>query len=311
MLQELETVMVDVVDKVLPSVVSVTATKLQRISFYRVAPLKGQGSGVILSDDGHIMTNAHVVKGAEHLDVILHDGKSHHAKVVGKSSIRDLAALKIDSNGLSPIELGDTESIKVGQFAIAIGNSLGLGTTATFGMISAVDRTIQSRNTFLEGLVQTSAQINPGNSGGALVNTKAELIGIPTAMIPWSQGIGFAIAVDGVKAVYKELIETGTIKTPWMGIVGLALDPGVAAHYKLPLDKGVLIVKVPKGPALTIGIEPGDIITSVNGSEIKSMEELRREIMNQRVGSKIKISINRKNDVFDAELKLREAPESG
>ena len=311
MLQELETVMVDVVDKVLPSVVSVTATKLQRISFYRVAPLKGQGSGVILSDDGHIMTNAHVVKGAEHLDVILHDGKSHHAKVVGKSSIRDLAALKIDSNGLSPIELGDTESIKVGQFAIAIGNSLGLGTTATFGMISAVDRTIQSRNTFLEGLVQTSAQINPGNSGGALVNTKAELIGIPTAMIPWSQGIGFAIAVDGVKAVYKELIETGTIKTPWMGIVGLALNPGVAAHYKLPLDKGVLIVKVPKGPALTIGVEPGDIITSVNGSEIKSMEELRREIMNQRVGSKIKISLNRKNDVFDAEIELREAPESG
>ena len=311
MLQELETVMVDVVDKVLPSVVSVTATKLQRISFYRVAPLKGQGSGVILSDDGHIMTNAHVVKGAEHLDVILHDGKSHHAKVVGKSSIRDLAALKIDSNGLSPIELGDTESIKVGQFAIAIGNSLGLGTTATFGMISAVDRTIQSRNTFLEGLVQTSAQINPGNSGGALVNTKAELIGIPTAMIPWSQGIGFAIAVDGVKAVYKELIETGTIKTPWMGIVGLALNPGVAAHYKLPLDKGVLIVKVPKGPALTIGVEPGDIITSVNGSEIKSMEELRREIMNQRVGSKIKISLNRKNDAFDAEIELREAPESG
>jgi S1-C subfamily serine protease len=303
--------MVDVVDKVLPSVVSVTTTKLQRISFYRVAPMQGQGSGVILSDDGHIMTNAHVVKGAKHLDVILHNGETSHARVVGKSSIRDLAALKIDSNELSPIELGDTNSIKVGQFAIAVGNPLGLGTTATFGMISAVDRTIQSRKSFLEGLIQTSAQINPGNSGGALVNTRAELIGIPTAMIPWSQGIGFAIAVDGVKAVYKELVETGTIKTPWMGVVGLAINPRVASYYKLSIQEGVLIVEVPKGPSLTVGLEPGDIITSVNGNNIKTMEELRRAIMNQRVGSKIKVSINRKKDIFDAEVELREAPESG
>ncbi len=311
MLQELENLMVDVVEKVLPSVVSVTTTKLQRINFYRVAPLQGQGSGVILSENGYIITNSHVVKGAEHLDVVLHDGKSYHAKVVGKSSIRDLAALKIDSNGLSPIDFGDTGSIRVGQFAIAVGNPLGLGTTATFGMISAIDRTIQSRNTYLEGLIQTSAQINPGNSGGALVNTKAELIGIPTAMIPWSQGIGFAIAVDNVRAVYKELNETGTIKTPWMGIVGLAINPRVASYYKLPRAEGVLIVEVPKGPSYTIGLEPGDIITTVNENKIKSMEELRRIIMNQRVGSKIKVSINRNNDVFDAEIELRDAPESG
>jgi serine protease Do len=265
---------------------------------------------VILSEDGYIMTNAHVVKGAEHLDIVLNDGTSHHGKVVGKSSIRDLAAIKIDASDLNPLTLGEVESIRVGQFAVAVGNPLGLGTTATFGMVSAMNRTIQSRNTYLEGLIQTSAQINPGNSGGALVNTNAELIGIPTAMIPWSQGIGFAIAVDGVKAVYDELIDTGTIKTPWIGVVGLSLNPGVASHYKIQVDKGALIVEVPKGPALTIGIEPGDVIMGFNDKEIKGMEDLRREIMKQRVGGEIELRINRNNDIFSAKLELREAPEA-
>jgi len=309
MLEQLETILVDVVEEVIPSVVSVTTTKLQRVSFYRVAPLQGQGSGVILSDDGYIITNAHVVKGAEKLEVTLHNGKSHQATVVGKSSIRDLAVLKIPSNGLNPIKISDSSELKVGQFALAIGNPLGLGSTATLGVVSAVDRTIQTRKMFLEGLVQTSAQINPGNSGGALVNTRAELIGIPTAMIPWSQGIGFAIAIDGVKAVYKELTETGTVRTPWIGIVGLTLNAGMASHYGIPIDKGALIVQVPKGPALTAGIEPGDVITSVEGNQIESMENLRGIIISSRVGSEINIELNRQNTIVNKTIILEEAPE--
>jgi S1-C subfamily serine protease len=129
-------------------------------------------------------------------------------------------------------------------------------------------------------------------------------------MVPWSQGIGFAIAVDDVQAVFEELVETGTIKTPWMGIIGLSLNPGIANQYNIPTDKGALIVEVPKGPALTIGLEPGDVITDINNKEISGMGELRREIMKQRVGSAIKLKINRKNDIFDAKLELREAPES-
>ena len=310
MLQELEDVMVDVVNQIIPSVVSVTTTRLHRISLYRVAPLQGQGSGVILSNDGYILTNAHVIKGANEVNVVLSDGRSYTARVVGKSTTRDLAALKIKNGNLQPIILGDIDSINVGQFALAIGHPLGLGITATFGMVSAVNRTIQTRDLFLEGLIQTSAQINPGNSGGALVNTRAELIGIPTAMIPWSQGIGFAIAVDGVKAVYEELMEIGTIRTPWMGIVGVSLNPGIANHYNVHADKGALIVELPKGPAYTIGLEPGDVITMIDGKEISGMDELRREIMKQRVGSIIQLKVNRKNDLFDAKLELKEAPEN-
>ncbi|MCG3216046.1 MAG: trypsin-like peptidase domain-containing protein [Candidatus Heimdallarchaeota archaeon] len=309
MLQQLEGILVDVVERVIPSVVSVTTTKLQRISFYRVAPLQGQGSGVIISDDGYIITNAHVVKGAEKLEVTLHNGKSFEASVVGKSSIRDLAVLKIDSNGLTPIKVSNSKELKVGQFALAIGNPLGLGSTATLGVVSAIDRTIQTRKMFLEGLIQTSAQINPGNSGGALVNTNAELIGIPTAMIPWSQGIGFAISVEGVNAIYKELTETGTIRTPWMGIVGISLNAGMAAHYRLPIDKGALIVQVPKGPAYSAGIKQGDIIISIEDTEVESMESIRGVIVSKRVSSKINLKINRQNEIIEKTIELQEAPE--
>ena len=242
--------------------------------------------------------------------MVLSNGESYTAKVIGKSSIRDLAAIKINNGNLQQITLGDVDSTKVGQFALAIGNPLGLGITATFGMVSAINRTIQTRDLFMEGLIQTSAQINPGNSGGALVNTKAELIGIPTAMVPWSQGIGFAIAVDGVQAVFNELLETGTIKTPWMGIVGLSLNPGIANHYDVSADKGTLIIELPKGPALTIGLEPGDVITEINDKEISGMDELRRAIMKQRVGSITKLRVNRNGDIFNAKLELREAPET-
>ena len=310
MLQQLEETMIDAVDKIVPSVVSVTTKGLHRISFYRVAPLQGQGSGVILSKEGYILTNAHVIKGAKEVNVVLSNGESYTAKVIGKSSIRDLAAIKINNGNLQPITMGNVDSIKVGQFALAVGNPLCLGITATFGMVSAVNRTIQTRDLFLEGLIQTSAQINSGNSGGALVNTEAELIGIPTAMVPWSQGIGFAIAVDGVQAVFDELLETGTIKTPWMGIVGLSLNSGIANHYSVPTDKGALIVELPKGPTLTTGLEPGDVIIEINDKEISGMEELQREIMKQRVGSIMKLKVNRNNDIFDAKIELREAPET-
>ena len=236
MFQELEKTFVEVVERVVPSVVSVSTTRLARTQLSRVVPVQGQGSGVIFTESGFIVTNAHVIEGARDVEVALYDGRTFKAVVVGTSKIRDLAILKVEAEGLSAIELGDSENLSVGQFAIAIGNPLGLGTTVTFGMVSAVDRTIQSKNAFLEGLIQTSAQINPGNSGGALVDSQGKLIGVPTAMVPWSQGIGFAIAVDGIKSVFDELVETGTVQHPWMGIVGVTLNRSLAEHYKLPFD---------------------------------------------------------------------------
>ncbi|MGY5856184.1 MAG: trypsin-like peptidase domain-containing protein [Candidatus Thorarchaeota archaeon] len=308
MLLELEKKFVEVVEEVIPNVVSVSTTRLARTQLSRVVPVKGQGSGVILSDNGFIVTNAHVVEGAQDVDVTLHDGRTFKAVVVGESKVRDLAILKIDAEGLNPIEMGDSESLRVGQFAIAIGNPLGLGSTVTYGMVSAIDRTIQSQRTFLEGLIQTSAQINPGNSGGALVDSHGRLIGVPTAMIPWSQGIGFAIAVDTLKAVYDELVETGTVQTPWMGIIGVTLNKGIATHYDLHVETGALLVEVPKGPSRSMGLQPGDVIIAIDDEEITGMEDLRKLIMRSKVGTKLRVKFQRSDDVFEGYVQLTSAP---
>jgi serine protease Do len=309
MFLELEKKLIEVVDEVVPSVVSVTTTRLARTQLSSVVPVKGQGSGVVLTEDGFIVTNAHVIEGARDVDVTLHDGRSFKAVVVGESKIRDLAILKIDADELNPIELGDSGTLKVGQLAIAIGNPLGLGSTVTFGMVSAIDRTIQSQRTFLEGLIQTSAQINPGNSGGALVDSSGRLIGVPTAMIPWSQGIGFAIAVDSLKAIFDELVQTGTVRTPWMGIVGVTLNKGIASHYKLQVDQGALLLEVPRGPSRSMGLQPGDVIIAINNENITGMEDLRSMIMQSKVGTKLMVRFQRGHDVFEGYVELIEAPQ--
>ena len=309
MLENLEQQFVEVVERVVPCVVSVSTTKLARVQLSRIVPVKGQGSGVILSDSGFIVTNAHVVDGARDVEVSLHDGQTFKAVVVGESKIRDLAILKIEAENLVPIEMGDSSALKVGQFAIAVGNPLGLGSTVTFGMVSAVDRTIQSQRTFLEGLIQTSAQINPGNSGGALVDSSGALIGVPTAMIPWSQGIGFAIAIDTLKAVFDELVETGTVRTPWMGIIGVTLNRGISSHYNLAVDKGALLLEIPKGPSREAGLQPGDVIVAIDEDEIVGMDGLRKRIMRGKVGEKIRVTLHRNRDTLEAYIELIASPE--
>ncbi len=309
MLLDLEKKLVEVVEEVIPSVVSVSTTKLARTQLSRVVPVKGQGSGVILTDEGFLVTNAHVVEGARDVDVTLYDGRTFKAVVVGESKVRDLAILKIDAEGLNPLEMGDSETLRVGQFAIAVGSPLGLGSTVTFGMVSAVDRTIQSQRSFLEGLIQTSAQINPGNSGGALVDSEGKLIGVPTAMIPWSQGIGFAIAVNTLKGVFDELVETGTVQTPWMGIVGVTLNKGLASHYNLQVEKGAMLVEVPRGPSKSAGLEPGDVIVAIDDKDISGMEDLRRRIMKCKVGTKLMVRFQRAAEVFEVYIELMAAPE--
>ncbi|UCE09953.1 MAG: trypsin-like peptidase domain-containing protein [Candidatus Thorarchaeota archaeon] len=306
--KNLEERVVGVVDKVIPSVVSVSVTKLTRVNLSQVAPVQGQGSGVILSEDGYIVTNAHVVAGFSDVEVTLNDGRTFKARIMGLSKARDIAILKIEADDLVPIKMSECTSLRMGQFAIAVGNPLGLGTTVTFGMVSAIDRTIQSRNTYLEGLVQTSAQINPGNSGGALVDSDGCLIGVPTAMIPWSQGIGFAIAADEVKAAFDELRQTGDIRTPWLGVVGVTLNKAIAAHYRLQIDQGALLLEIPRGPASDVGLRPGDVIISVDGDDVVGMDDLRRKILQKGVGEKLLVRFHRANDVFETYITLGAAP---
>jgi serine protease Do len=308
MLQDLEERLTSIVEKVVPSVVSVSVTKMARVHLSRVAPIQGQGSGVILTDTGFIATNAHVVSDVHDVEVTIFDGRSFKAVVVGQSKVRDLAILKIDAEDLKPIEMGDSSKLKMGQFAIAVGNPLGLGTTVTFGMVSATDRTIQTKDSFLENLIQTSAQINPGNSGGALVDSEGNMIGMPTAMVPWSQGIGFAISVNGIRDVFDELVETGTIQTPWMGIVGVSLNKGIASHYNLPIVVGALIVQVPKGPSARAGMKQGDIIIAIDDEDVKSMEDLRKCILRRKVGEKMRVRFHRNNDIFETYVELMAIP---
>ena len=308
MLQAFEQIIVEVVEKVVPSVVSVTVTKLQRVRFSQVVPVKGQGSGVIMSEDGFIVTNAHVIEGVRDVDVALHDGRTYKAVVVGETRTRDMAILKIDADNLTPIEIGKSSTLKPGQFAIAVGNPLGLGSTVTIGMISALDRTIRGQGQHLEGLIQTSAQINPGNSGGALVDTEGKLIVVPTAMIPWSQGIGFAIEIDRIMDIYDELIQTGTVQTPWMGIVGVTLNKAIAANYRLSTEEGALIVEVPRGPSAKAGLEPGDVVVGIDDADIKGMEQLRGHILGKKVGEKLRVRFQRAREIFEVYVQLSPAP---
>ncbi|MHA1577191.1 MAG: S1C family serine protease, partial [Candidatus Thorarchaeota archaeon] len=215
---------------------------------------------------------------------------------------------KIDAEDIIPIKIGKSSDLKSGQFAIAVGNPLGLGSTVTFGMVSALDRTIRGRTSYLEGLIQTSAQINPGNSGGALINTEGQLIGMPTAMIQWSQGIGFAIAIDRIMDVFDELVETGTIQTPWMGIVGVTLNPAIAANFGLHVEVGALLVELPKGPSGRAGLKPGDVIIGIDDEEVTGMEQLRETILSKKVGDKIRTRFARRSDIFELHVELSPAP---
>ena len=307
-LGKLESKIVAVVEDVLPSVVSVYTTVLTRIDLFRVAPVQGMGSGVIVEEDGIIITNAHVVRKAQKIGLQLHGGNKMDAKILGMMKGLDIAILKVNETDLDPITIGESNTLKVGQFAIAVGNPLGLGESVTFGLVSALNRTISAQNAMLEGLIQTTAEINPGNSGGALVNTNAELIGIPTAVIPFSQGIGFAIAIDSVRGLLEEFRETGKVSTPWIGITGYTINPRIANYYQLTKDKGALIIQVPNGPAKKAGIKPNDIIVGVNDEEINSIQLLIQKIVKRRIGEEVKIKYIRNGRTFETYVKLSKAP---
>jgi S1-C subfamily serine protease len=312
---------VDAVEKVSNSVVNIASVRMVQDELFRVFPVQGVGSGIVIDTRGHILTNNHVIDGTDRLRVTFGDSKQVNAKVVGKDKETDLAVVRAElgdknSNGhdevkLEPANFGNSDELRVGQIVMALGNPFGLtgGPTVTAGIISSLNRNLQFDSGILE-LVQTDAAINPGNSGGPLINTRGEVIAINTAKIPYGQGIGFAVPINMVKAVLPDLIENGHVSRPWLGISTVKLNSKIASYYRLPLVHGALIVEIePFGPAENAGLRRGDIIEEINGNKIENPSQVSSYIRRKKIDSDIvTITINRYGRVYDVQIKLELHP---
>jgi len=291
-----EETVLNVIEKVSRSVVNVSTVRVLRDFYYRVVPVKGMGSGTIIDPKGYILTNNHVIAGARKIGVTLTDGRVLEGERMGSCQSTDAAVIKVEAKNLSAAELGDSDKLKVGQRVFAIGNPFGLagGPTVTAGVISALRRSIHSERGVFENLVQTDAAINPGNSGGPLVDTQGRVVAINTAIIPFAQGIGFAIPINSAKECANEIITHGMMIRPWLGVSGLDITKEASAYYGLPVERGVLVARViPDSPADRAGIISGDIILELDGATINNAEDLRTEIQKRKTGEKVRILILR------------------
>jgi serine protease Do len=302
-----EKAVLDTLEKVSKSVVNISTIKLVRHVFYQAVPVEGMGSGTIIDPKGYILTNNHVVGGAEKIAVTLWNGEILEGAAVGTCAVHDTAIVRVSKQDLPAAELGNSDKLRVGQRVYAIGNPFGLtgGPTVTSGVISATNRTIESQRGLVENLVQTDASINPGNSGGPLVDLEGKVVAINTAIIPYAQGIGFAIPINAAKKCTGEMVQGGISVRPWLGIVGLSLTEKVSRYYDLPLGRGVLVTKVADGsPAQRSGIIMGDIILRINGTEIESIEDLLRQIHQRKVGERVSVAVFRRGfeEFFEATL---------
>jgi serine protease DegQ len=274
-------------------------------------PAANLGSGVIVSSEGYILTNQHVVDGADQIEIALADGRTTNAKVIGVDPETDLAVLKVNLTNLPTITLGRMDQTRVGDVVLAIGNPFGVGQTVTMGIVSALGRNHLGINTF-ENFIQTDAAINPGNSGGALVDVNGNLLGINTAIYSrsgGSLGIGFAIPVSTARSVLESIITTGSVTRGWIGVEPQDVTPEIAESFGLEHKSGAIVAGVLKnGPADRAGIKPGDILVSVNGQDITDTTRLLNLIAQIKPGSNAKIHLVRKNREMDLEVMIGRRP---
>ncbi|HJW11679.1 MAG TPA: Do family serine endopeptidase [Albitalea sp.] len=274
-------------------------------------PQIGLGSGVIVSADGYLLTNNHVIDGADEIEVMLTDGRKAPAKVVGTDPETDVAVLKIALDRLPAMAFGDTDAAQVGDVVLAIGNPFGVGQTVTSGIVSALGRNQLGINTF-ENFIQTDAAINPGNSGGALVDTNGNLLGINTAIYSrsgGSLGIGFAIPASTAKLVMEGLIRDGEVRRGWIGVEPRDLTPEIAETFNLPIKEGVLITGVlQEGPASAGGIRPGDVVTKVAGTPVKNTSQLLTTVAALKPRTEAVISLQRGDKAMDVKVTVAQRP---
>jgi len=293
-----------VVKEVGPSVVSIVTKEITEVEEHRYYPFpkerKGLGSGFIFDKKGYILTNNHVIDNADEIKVLLSDGRKVEARLIGRDPRNDLAVIKVDAKDLPVAKLGDSNQLKAGQLAIAIGSPFDVefSNTVTTGVVSALNRTINLGNNsgLLEGLIQTDASINPGNSGGPLLNSQGEVIGINTAIINDAQGIGFSIPINKAKEITEDLIKYGKVKRPWLGIYGTELNKELVNYYNLPVENGVIIARVIiDSPAEKAGLSNNDIIIEANHQKIKEMSDLSRIIKKVGIGNELKLLVMKGN----------------
>jgi S1-C subfamily serine protease len=319
---------IQIYKKVLPSVVNITSTTLVFNFFYGVVPQQGQGSGFILDKAGHVLTNYHVVQGANRgIEVLLSNKRRYEAKVVGVDKVHDLALLQIDAPDLKPVTLADSSNLQVGQKVYAIGNPFGLNGTMTEGIISSI-RSIENANGApIEDAIQTDAAINPGNSGGPLLNSSGQVIGINTMIASngadQSSGIGFAIPINTAKAVLADLTRYGRVRRPSLGIVDYPIGPGLASQMGLEADYGVLILKViPGGAAERAGLRGGtqqayvgntpimlggDLIVAIDGRRITNTQDINAVMNQHHAGDTVEVTVLRGRRQLTFKVTLEEA----
>jgi serine protease DegS len=317
------------VEAAAPAVVNVYTTKVvtERVSPFfddpffryffgdRLAPRKrlenSLGSGVIVSRDGYILTNNHVVENAAGIEVLLHDGRNAEAKLVGTDPETDVAVLKIGLEQLPTITLSQDKNLLVGDVVLAIGNPFGVGQTVTMGIVSATGRDRVGINTF-ENFIQTDAAINPGNSGGALVDARGNLVGINTAIFSksgGSQGIGFAIPMSIARDIMSQIIETGQVSRGWLGVEAQDITPQLAESFNLQGVTGVIIAGIQRtGPAAQAGLRPGDIITSINGQTASDSRTMMNLIARVKPGAQVKVNIWRDGEEQTLDITVGQRP---
>jgi serine protease Do len=298
------------VDKLGESIVSVSSTRLER-RFYGVVPLEGQGSGIIIDKKGLVITNNHVIDGANQVHVGLKDGRTFTGEVVGSDTMTDVAVIRVNASDLPAADLGDSELLKVGQFVLAIGNALALpgGPTVSLGVLSAKGRPLPGTDFIFEGLLQTDAAVNPGNSGGPLADLEGRVIGVTTLMIPFAQGMGFAIPINTVKKIAQEIMDTGKVSRRWIGISGVDVVPQLARRYGLHAQSGFLIAQVVRGgPADRAGLRDGDVIVGADGTEVKHTKDLLFAISKVGAGGTVHLDINRMGSTGSLSVEPMESP---
>jgi S1-C subfamily serine protease len=300
---------IDVVEQVGPAVVRVDRTRLSRRG--RPRGREGSGSGFVFTPDGLILTNSHVVSGAEHLDVATADGRSHHADVLGDDPDTDLAVLRISADALPVVELGKSAALRVGQLVVAVGHPLGFDHTVTTGVVSAIGRSLRARTgRMMENIIQTDAALNPGNSGGPLVTSAGKVVGVNTAVIMGGQGLSFAVPIDTATRVVTAILQEGHVRRAFLGISGqnARLPRQLARAAVVTASTGVRVESVvEKSPASGAGIQPGDLIIGFASSPIASIDDLHRLLTREAIDVDATLVIVRGATRLEVPITPREA----